>query len=77
MKAISVKFKGWTETKPARYIASDGDGNKAVASLSADVAALLLCQKMGWKGILQRASLNARTDDVYVWVNPEDQIVVE
>lgn len=58
MKAITVRYKGPTDTKGSRLVASDGDGNRVTVGyphkLSGDavyrLAADALCAKMGWKG---------------------------
>lgn len=56
MKAIIVKYRGPTNTRGSRYIASDGDRNRVTVpidyALNADEnarrAAVALCDKMGW-----------------------------
>jgi hypothetical protein len=61
MKAITTKYVGPTNTKPARIIASDSDGNSHTyvpTDYPADpphdhphrAAALALCEKMRWTG---------------------------
>lgn len=60
MKAIETKFYGATNTRGARIVASDSDGNRATISypyeLSGEAvhraAADQLCGKMGWTGAL-------------------------
>lgn len=60
MKAITATYKGPTNTKGSRIIASDGDGNRLTASydnsLSGEavyrVAAEALRDKLGWNGEL-------------------------
>jgi hypothetical protein len=60
MKAILTKYKGPTNTKGSRIIASDEDGNRISISypyeLSGEAvhhkAAKALCDKMGWTGHL-------------------------
>lgn len=60
-KAIEVKYHPQTTTKPARYVASDSDGNRATIPANADysgrdgvmvAAALALCTRMKWTGRL-------------------------
>lgn len=65
MKAIITRYKGPTDTKGSRIIASDEDGNRISISypyeLSGETvhqkAAQALCQKMGWTGELVGGSL--------------------
>lgn len=60
MKAIFTRFVGPTNTRGARIIASDEDGNKVTVSypyeLSGEachrLAADALCKKMNWTGTL-------------------------
>ena len=66
MKAIKTKYKGPTNTRGSRIIASDEDGNRVTISypyeLSSEAchrkAADALCAKMGWTGNLVSGSLN-------------------
>ena len=65
MKAIKTKYKGPTDTRGSRIIASDEDGNRITISypyeLSGEAvhrkAADALCVKMGWTGPLVGGSL--------------------
>jgi hypothetical protein len=65
MKAIKTKYKGPTNYRGSRIIASDEDGNKVTISypyeLSGEAvyrkAADALCSKMGWSGNLVGGSL--------------------
>ncbi len=68
MKAITVKWHGYTDTKPGRFIARDSDGNRFVgtASMIEDEVVIGLCRKMGWTGILDKGDLK-RGQRVYVW----------
>lgn len=66
MKAITVKFHGHTAKKPARYIASDSDGNRYTSHESDAEAALGLCNKMMWTGQLVRGS--TKNAEVYVFL---------
>jgi len=58
VKAITVQYKGPTDTKGSRLVASDGDGNRVTVGypheLSGDavyrLAADALCKKMSWGG---------------------------
>lgn len=60
MKAISTKYYGPTNTRGARIVATDLDGNRASIpyppELSGDdchaAAAAALCRKMNWTGKL-------------------------
>ena len=72
MKAIKTKYKGPTNTRGSRIIASDEDGNRVTISypyeLSGEAvhhkAAVELCKKMGWEGELIGGSLK----DGYVFL---------
>jgi hypothetical protein len=65
MKAIKTKYKGPTNTRGSRIIASDEDGNKVTISYPYELsgedchrkAADALCAKMGWTGELIGGSL--------------------
>ena len=65
MKAIKTKFKGPTNTRGSRIIASDEDGNRITISYPYELsgesvhrkAADALCAKMGWTGDLVSGSL--------------------
>lgn len=65
MKAIATRYKGPTDHKGSRIIASDEDGNKVTIGypheLSGEAvhrkAAEALCAKMGWTGSLVGGSL--------------------
>lgn len=65
MKAIKTKYKGPTNTRGSRIIASDEDGNRVTISypyeLSGEAvhrkAAEALCAKMGWTRDLTAGSL--------------------
>ena len=56
MKAIKTKYKGPTNTRGSRIIASDEDGNRVTISYPYELsgqdvhhkAAAALCEKMGW-----------------------------
>lgn len=58
MKAITTKYLPQTRTKPARIKAFDLDGNSAVIGYPHEeqftdrhrLAAVALCEKMGWSG---------------------------
>lgn len=73
MKAITTKFLPCTNTKGARIVARDGDGNRAVISYPDEarhdqkhwLAAKSLCQKMGWQGTLAQG-----------WVKPGEEVFV-
>ena len=75
MKAITTKYFGVTATKPARYVATDSDRNRAQSSESHDDAARALCAKMKWTGLLIRGHI--ASGNVYVWTEelfPDDEI---
>src|SRR5208282_2036790 len=75
MKAIKTKYKGPTNTRGSRIIASDEDGNRVTISypyqLSGEAvhlaAAKALCDKMGWTGDLIGGSL--KNGYVFVFSN--------
>jgi hypothetical protein len=56
VKAITVRYKGPTDTKGSRLVASDGDGNRVTVGypheLSGDAVYRLtadaLCKKINW-----------------------------
>lgn len=60
MKAISTRYIGATDRKPARILATDLDGNRISIAVDSDqpfpyndmhrAAAVALCRKMGWPG---------------------------
>ena len=72
MKAIKTTYKGPTDYKGSRIIATDEDGNKATISYPHELsgmdchakAAVELCNKMGWTGTLHGGGLK----DCYVFV---------
>jgi hypothetical protein len=74
MKAIVTKFVGPTNTKGSKIIASDMDGNQISVpyddSLNSDKmhdkAAIALCHKMQWGGMLASGSL--KNGYVYVFL---------
>ena len=65
MKAITTKYKGPTDKRGSRIIASDNAGNKITIpfpyELSGEAvhraAADALCAKMGWTGTLASGSI--------------------
>jgi hypothetical protein len=73
MKAIKTSYRGPTNSRGSRIIASDGDGNKITIhydhSLNIDElhrkAARALCDKMKWKGQLVMGWL--KNDAVHVF----------
>ena len=66
MKAIRTRYLGATNTRGSRIKADDGDGNTVTISYphefsGADVhaqAAIALCQKMGWRGMITAGGLD-------------------
>lgn len=77
MKAIVTKFHGPGNTRGSRVSASDSDGNRVYISLdptwshdkSHQMAAIALCQKMGWLGTLYQGFLKSG-QEVFVWGPP-------
>lgn len=75
MKAIITKYRGATNSRGSRIIASDGDRNRVTIpypyELSGEAvhraAADALCKKMGWTGRLIGGSLG--NDYVFVFDN--------
>lgn len=61
MKAIRVRYHGATNTKPSRYTADDGDGNRISLSaphMTPAITAAALCLKMKWRGKLVHGTHN-------------------
>lgn len=60
MKAITVTYRGPSNCRGSRLVASDGDGNRVSIPYPSELsgsapyarAATALCNKMGWKGQL-------------------------
>lgn len=89
MKAITVKYHGATNTKPAKFVAS-AEGVKGVSVSAhtskvehlqidsvADYAAIELCKRYGWTShALIRGGLNGKGDLVYVFDAPECRVEV-
>ena len=77
MKAIVTKYHGFTKARGSRISASDEDGNRVTipypyGSSIEDchrIAAMALCDRMGWKGKLIGGSL--KTGYVFVWVRED------
>ena len=77
MKAIKTKYKGPTDTRGSRIIASDGDGNRITISypyeLSGEAvhrkAAEALCDKMGWTGKKSLVSGSLKNGYVFTFSN--------
>jgi hypothetical protein len=79
MKAIVTKYHGPAAVQGSRVSAHDGDNRVFVSwddALSSDgnhdAAALALCRKLNWTGLLQRGHM--KDNNVYVWVD-DDAIV--
>lgn len=73
MKAIKTVYRGPTDTRGSRIIASDEDGNRVTIPYPYELgpgmdchakAAVALCRKMKWTGTLHGGSLK----DCYVFV---------
>lgn len=83
MKAIQTKYTGATNTRGARIIATDNDGNRVIISYPHELsgmavhfeAAKALCSKMGWTGTL--AGGTTATGYVFVWVAPHTAMEVK
>lgn len=81
MKAIKTKYKGPTNTRGSRIIASDEDGNRITISypyeLSGEAvhrkAAQALCDKMNWPGELASGSI--KNGYVFVFVERMRDVV--
>lgn len=80
MKAIRTKYKGPTNTRGSRIIASDEDGNRTTISypyeLSGEAvhlkAAVALCDKMGWSKGWKNANLvggSVKNGYIFVFAN--------
>jgi hypothetical protein len=90
MKAITVKFYGPTNTRPARIVATAEGGHKfSIGAHSPEIehknsdsiydhAAVELCKRLNWMQFpLVRGGLNAAGDRVYVMDAPECRIDVK
>lgn len=72
MKAIVTKYRGPTDTRGSRIIASDDDGNRVIVPYPHEAhdphleAARALCLKMGWRGKLVSGSTGKGR--VFVWL---------
>lgn len=72
MKAITTTYHGPTQTRGARVIADDGDGNRVSVAYDGGLhdgdthatAARALCDKMHWGGRM----LGGQTKRGWVWV---------
>lgn len=82
MKAISTRYIGQTDRRPARIIAADQDGNRIVVPVhnEADTfpytdrhrdAAVALCHKMAWEGA--ETLIGGSVRHGMVWVFPPEQ----
>lgn len=79
MKAIITRFVGATNTKPARIIASDLDGNRITVPAEGELqratardaahetAVRALCARMNWTGDLVWGAV--KTGLVWVWLD--------
>lgn len=87
-KAITTKYLGPTDHKGARFVATDGDGNRVVVPYNYEhqaegnhiAAATALCEKMKWKGTLVHGGLlkNGRSvGEVFVWYSDRDTVTVQ
>lgn len=74
MKAIVTKYHGPTETRGARIVATDQDGNRKMIPQPLDTqtdeeahmqAAVALCRKMRWEGELVAGAI--KDGYVFVW----------
>ena len=88
MKAITTRYIGPSNTKGSRIVADDGDGNRITlhyrSELNSDenhaAACRALCEKMGWGGRMQGASVlkGGRTQAmVWAWIDKRDQLYVK
>jgi hypothetical protein len=74
MKAITTKVYPSTETKSSRITASDLDGNRisirsdlSTSDDGHDMAAIALCRKKNWNGVLVRGAV--KEGNVYVFLD--------
>jgi hypothetical protein len=84
MKAITTKYHGATNYKPARMSASDMDGNRITKSYDHDLnidsnhkdIAQQLCSKMGWTGTLTMGAIKGGYVHVFnSGIPSRDQII--
>lgn len=80
-KAITTRYIPWTNTKPARIKATDGDNHSVYISADGDgseiieehhrLAAVKLCEKMDWD---HTHLVGGGTGKGYVWVWDDDGV---
>lgn len=83
MKAITTKYHGPTNTRGARYSATDNDGHKVTVSIdyalssegNHNAVALAFCKKMNWQGELAVGSL--ANEHVYVFIESWNRLSTE
>lgn len=82
MKAILTHYVGPTERRGARIIASDSDGNRAIAFYNHSVrdphleAAVALVRKMGWAPVVL-AQGGTRTGEAFVMLGATNALTAE
>jgi hypothetical protein len=82
MKAITTRYAGPTNSRGARIIATDEDGNRVTIPYPHELdrddghtkAALALCTKMEWSGSLVRGG--SKGGYVFVWLSEEEIVTV-
>jgi len=80
MKAIKTVYHGATDTRGAKIVASDGDGNRVSIAYPHELsgmdchakAAAALCAKMGWKGTLHGGGLKGCYVFVFAPTKPDN-----
>lgn len=82
MKAIKTTYKGPTNVRGSRIVATDGDGNRITLPWDHSIngeknharAAIALCAKMQWSGKLAEGSL--RDGHVFVFIDADSTYIV-
>jgi hypothetical protein len=82
MKAIETKYRGPTNCRGSRIIATDSDGNRATISYNHaknsegnhQAAAFELCERMGWRGVLQGG--HTKDGMAWTWIDENYQAAI-
>ena len=82
MKAITTTYKGPTNCRGSRIIATDSDGNRLTVSYdyaknsegNHQAAAVALCERMEWRGVLQGG--HTKDGMAWTWIGESYQVAV-
>jgi hypothetical protein len=83
MKCIRVKYLPATNTKGSRFVADDGDGNRATVGYDSALgdderpleAVRALCAKMNWKGRVVLGYMGH--ERIYTWISADGRDTYE